>query len=123
VDSLLTYEAIAPSALGFNNNPVVVNIAANTPNEAMIRFHLMLTDSNNVSYDVSEFVTVNNAEMIFNSYQVIDEENQVLDPGENVEFTITVINQNCSTPITDIYGRLYTLNDLINVTDNTAFLW
>ncbi|HOD59174.1 MAG TPA: C25 family cysteine peptidase [Candidatus Syntrophosphaera sp.] len=120
VDSLLTYEAIAPSALGFNNNPVVVNIAANTPNEAMIRFHLMLTDSNNVSYDVSEFVTVNNAEMIFNSYQVIDEENQVLDPGENVEFTITVINQT-ATPITDIYGRLYTLNDLINVTDNTAF--
>lgn len=120
VDSLLTYEAIAPSALGFNNNPVVVNIAANTPNEAMIRFHLMLTDSNNVSYDVSEFVIANNAEMIFNSYQVIDEGNQVLDPGENAGFVVTITNQT-NIPVTDIYGRLYTLNDLLSVSDPIAY--
>lgn len=119
-DSLLTFGEITPSSLGFNNNPVVIHIAYNTPNDMMLRFHLILTDSNNVSYNVSEFVKVNNAEMIFNSYQVIDGGNGVLDPSENAGFTVTVTNQT-TIPVTDIYGRLYTLNDLISITDHTAF--
>lgn len=120
IDSLVTYSTIAGTAQGFSASPVVMHISPDAPHETMLRIHLILNDSLSVSYNVSEFVPVHNARMIFNSYLVTNGGNQVLDPGETSGFTITVSNT-ASTGVTDIYGRLYSLNDLVAVTDNTAY--
>ncbi|MBW6514258.1 MAG: T9SS type A sorting domain-containing protein [Candidatus Syntrophosphaera sp.] len=120
VDSLVTYATIAGTELGFNTAPVVMQIAPDAPHEVMMRLHLMLTDSQNESYDVSEFVPIHNAKIMYNNSMVTNGGNQVLDPGETAGFTITVSNI-APTGVSDIWGRLYSLNDLVSVTDHTAY--
>jgi hypothetical protein len=120
IDSLVTYGEIAGSSLGFSTTPVVLQIAPNAPHESMMRIHLLLTDGTTAAYDVSEFVSIHNARMIYNSCLVTNGGNQVLDPGETAGFTVTVSNT-APTGVTNIYGRLYSLNDLVGINDNTAF--
>ncbi len=120
VDSLVTYATIADSSQGFSNSPVVLQVAANAPHESMMRIHLILTDSLGNSYDVSEFVPIHNAKIMYNNSFVTNGGNQVLDPGETSGFTVTVSNTTPTT-VTNITGRLYSLNDLVSVGDNTAY--
>ena len=120
VDSLVTYGEIAGSGLGFNASPVVLQIAPGAPDGAMIRIHVLLTDSQNQSYDISEFIPIHNARIMYNTSLVTNGGNQVLDPGETAGFTVTVSNTT-ATGVTDIWGKLFSLNDLLSVTDNTAW--
>ncbi len=120
VDSLLAYGSIAGGSLGFNTAPVVMQIAPDTPHETTIRMHLMLTDGTAITYDVSEFLVVHSAKMMYNSSVVTNGGNQVLDPSETAGFTVTVSNLT-TTGVANVYGRLYSLNDLVSVTDHTAF--
>ena len=120
VDSLVTYGEIAGSGLGFNASPVVLQIAPGAPDGAMIRIHVLLTDSQNQSYDISEFIPIHNARIMYNTSLVTNGGNQVLDPGETAGFTVTVSNTT-ATGVTDIWGKLFSLNDLVSVTDNTAW--
>jgi len=118
-DSLITYPAINATELGFNLNPVVMQIAPEAPHEAMIRIHLILTDSQGNSYDISEFVPIYNAKILYHSYLVIGG-NQALDPGETARLNITLSNIG-AMGLSDVYGKLYTLNDLVAVTDNIGY--
>ena len=120
VDSLVTYSEIAGGGLGFNTSPVVMQIAPNAPHEAMIRIHVLLTDGQNQSYDISEFIPIHNAKMMYNNSLVTNGGNQVLDPNETAGFTVTVSNIT-PTGVTGIWGKLYSLNDLVAVNDNTAW--
>lgn len=119
-DSLVTYVPIAGNSLGFNSLPVVMHIDPAAPHEAMIRMHLLLTDDMGGTYNVSEFLQIHNSKMMFNSCLVTNGGNQVLDPGETAGFTVTVSNITPTT-VSNIYGRLYSLNDLVSVTDNIAY--
>lgn len=120
LDSLVTYDTIAASELGFNTSPVVMQIAPDAPHETMMRIHLILTDALGGSYDVSEFVAIHNARISYHSSFVTNGGNQVLDPGETAGFTVTVSNTT-PTGLTEIYGMLQSLNDLVSVSDNTAY--
>ena len=120
VDSLVTYSEIAAGGLGFNTSPVVMQIAPDAPHEAMIRIHVLLTDGQNQSYDISEFIPIHNAKMMYNNSLVTNGGNQVLDPNETAGFTVTVSNIT-PTGVTGIWGKLYSLNDLVAVNDNTAW--
>ncbi len=86
----------------------------------MLRLHLMLTDSNQGTYDISEFIPVEASKMIFVSLQVDDLGNQKLDPGETAPLNITIKNVG-TIPVQNVFARLYTENDLISITDNTAY--
>jgi hypothetical protein len=120
VDSLVTYGTINGGQLGFNQNPVVMEIAPDAPHAMMLRLHLILTDTETENYDVSEFIVTHNAKMMVNAFNVTNGGNQALDPGETAGFTITVSNLT-PTGVSGIYGKLYTLNDLVSVTDNEAY--
>ncbi|NLN85887.1 MAG: T9SS type A sorting domain-containing protein [Candidatus Cloacimonetes bacterium] len=120
LDSLVVYSQIEPSQMGFNTNPVVMHIAPDAPHGAMIRLHVLLTDDQGNEYDVSEFIPIHNAKMIYIGNLVTNGGNQVLDPGETAGFTVTVAN---ITPngISEVWGKLYSHNDLVSVTDNIAW--
>ena len=120
VDSLVTYATIAGTELGFSTAPVVMQIAPDAPHQAMMRIHLILTDGQAVSYDISEFVPINNSKMMYNSSTVTNGGNQVLDPNETAGFTVTVSNIT-TIGVSNVYGRLYSLNDLVSITDNIAY--
>ncbi|MDP2400654.1 MAG: gingipain R, partial [Actinomycetota bacterium] len=120
VDSLLVYPATPGGELSFNNTPVVMHIAMNTPHLETLRIHLMLTDSMGNSYDVSEFVTVYNAKVRFLSYAMVGDANNALDPGETRAFNVLVSNVG-AVPVANVYGRLFSQNDLVSTPDYTAF--
>ncbi|MDD4224297.1 MAG: C25 family cysteine peptidase [Candidatus Cloacimonetes bacterium] len=120
IDSLVTYGEIAGSGMGFSTSPVVLQIAPDAPHEATIRLHVILTDSQNQNYDISEFITIHNARMMYNSSLVTNGGNQVLDPGETAGFTVTISNTT-PTGVSGIWGKLYSLNDLVAVNDNLAW--
>jgi len=86
----------------------------------MLRIHLSLTDANSNSYEVSEFIPVEAPKMKYISNIVIDNNNQVLDPGEVAEFSVTVKNNGAGS-ISDVNATLYTLNDMLSISDNEAF--
>ncbi len=119
IDSLVTYPDTPGGTLSFNLNPVVMHIAPNCPHEAMLRMHIMLTDSNGNEYDISEFMEVTSAKLRFVS-SLVESPNSVLDPGESASFNITIQN-NGAVMATDLHSRLYTLNDLVSVVDNLGY--
>jgi len=116
-DSLVVYPTTAGGALSFNQTPVVMSIAPDTPHTATLRLHLMLTDSMGTNYDVSEFMSVESAKLRFMSYQVADGGNSALDPNESSSFYITLQN-NGTILANDLQARLFSLNDLVSVTDH-----
>lgn len=119
-DSLVTYVSIGGGELGFNSAPVVMHVAPDAPHQAMLRIHLMLTDSQALAYNVSEFVPIYSANIMYNASTVTNGGNQALDPGETAGFTTTVSNLT-NFGVSNIYGHLYSLNDLVSVTDHTAY--
>jgi len=119
-DSLVTYPAIPAGQMGFNTVPVVLSMSQNVPHESMLRLHLIVTDSMGTNYDVSEFIAVYNTKINYHSYAVTNGGNNALDPGETASFTITVSNVG-SVNQTNVYGRLYSMNDLVSATDHTAY--
>ncbi len=120
VDSLVTYGAVNSGENSFNVNPILINIAINCPDQMMLRMHLILTDNLGNTYDLSEFLQVLTARMEFVSYQIIDTNNSAIDPGETVSMRLTVKNNGTDLGH-NLYGRLYTLNDLISVPVHTIY--
>lgn len=119
LDSLISYPNIPGGETGTNTTNIVVQIAPDTPHQTMLRFYLNLTDSNSATYHISEFIQVEAPAVKYISYQVIDTNNQHLDPGEAADFSITVKNEG-TVPVNNVMGILYTQNDLVGVTDNSA---
>jgi len=120
VDSLVVYPNVQASQMAFNANPVVIQVASDAPHGSMLRLHVLLTDSQGNEYDISEFIPLHNAKMLYIGNLVTNGGNQVLDPGETAGFTVTVAN---TTPngVSEVWGKLYSHNDLVSVTDNTAW--
>lgn len=117
----VTYPSIPGGQIGFNTNPVVITVAPNTPHGTMLRLHLNLTDSSAENYHVSEFIPVEAPDVDYLSYLVIDTNNQHLDPGETANLSITLKN-NGTMGVTDLQSRLFSLNDLVGVTDHSAVI-
>ncbi|MDY0337978.1 MAG: C25 family cysteine peptidase [Candidatus Cloacimonadaceae bacterium] len=121
VQGNITYPAILGGATGNNLTPIVIEVAPNTPHETLLRLQLTLTDNQSNEYQVSELIEVEAARIEFESLSIVDDQNFILDPDETVGLNITLINHG-ATEISNIYARLYTDNDLVSITDNTAWL-
>ena len=120
VNSQISYISIPGGQEGFNTAPVVIQVAPNTPNGTMLRLFIDLTDNQSNEYHISEFMSVEAPKLSFTSYLVIDTNNQVLDPGEEAELTVTVKNIGAHA-VDGIYATLTTLNDILGISDNEAF--
>lgn len=119
IDSLVTFGNIAPGTTLYSLAPALVQISPSCPDRYFARLRLHLTDSNNLMYEVQDDILVTDALLRFESYQVMDTQNQVLDPGETVNLSITLKNEG-SISIDDVSGELYTLNHLVSVEDASA---
>ena len=120
INNALNFTSIDAGASNYSLTPVLMEISPTCPHNTIIRFDLYLTDANDSTYVVPTYIYVSDAFMIFVSSQILDGGNQVLDPGETADFTITVKN-NGTIPANDLYGQLITLNDLVNVVDNMGY--
>lgn len=118
-NSSVIYPDILGGETGNNSVPIIIQIAPDTPHQTMLRLYLNLTDSNSVSYHISEFIPVEAPNIDFVSYLVTDSNNQHLDPGEVAEFSITVKNTG-TVEADNVLGILYTQNDLVGVSDPNA---
>jgi hypothetical protein len=120
VNDSMNFASIDPGTTNYSLIPILVQVASNCPNNTIIRFDMHLTDSADSLYSVPSFVTVTDAFMSFVAYQVIDTNNQALDPNETASLSLTLKN-NGTVPIDNLYGMLVTQNDLVQVQDNIGY--
>jgi len=120
IDSVMDFANINANSSNYSLTPVLLQIVPTCTNNTTIRFDLHLTDNNNSNYVVPTYILVSDAFINFISYQIIDGVDQVLDPGETADFSITVKN-NGTVPINGLYGQLLTMNDLVSVVDNVGY--
>ena len=113
------YPAIVPGVPTNNNNPIVIEIAPDTPHDTMLRLHLALGDGNLQSFEVSEYIPVESAQMGYISQQLPGNGNGVLDPGEISQITVSVKNTGAVTA-ENLSAELISLNDLLEVSVNLA---
>ena len=119
----LEYPEIIGSGTGNNLTPVVIEVDHATPHEIMLRMHLNVTDSNGISYEVSEFIPVESPQVMFVELSIQEDENQdgTLDPDETADLVLTLKNIG-GADVDNVFARLYTENDLISVVGNTSFI-
>jgi hypothetical protein len=114
-DSTVTYGNIPTGEMSFNSPAIVMSISNGIPHRTNVRFTLHLKDSQNNEYQVIDQLMVNNAEIMYHNYMVINAgTNNILDPGETGGLRVTVSNIGAQG-ITDVYARLYSDNDLVSV--------
>lgn len=115
VDSTATFGNIPAGEMVFNSPAIVMDISNEIPNETYVRFTLHLTDAQNNQYEVIDQLLVQNAEIMYHTYMVVDAgPNNVLDPGETGGLRVTVSNIGAQG-LTGVYARLYSDNDLVSV--------
>ncbi len=121
IDSLLNFASIDANSSNYTLLPLVIQIGYDCPNNTPVRFDLHLTDIDDSVYVFPDYLKVTDAFMKFISYQVIDNENNALDPDETADFKITVKNTG-TVPIENLYAQLVTQNDLVQVIDNSGYI-
>ena len=119
IQSAVIYPAIVPGVATNHSNPVIIEIAPDTPHQSMLRLHLNLGDGATQSYDVSEYIPVESAQMEYVGQQLPGNGDGILDPGENSAFTVSVKNIG-AVAATELSAELISLNDLLEVTSSLA---
>jgi len=117
----IEYPGIMGGATGNNFTPIVIEVNPATPHQTMLRLHLSLTDADSLSYEVSEFIPVEAAKIIFEGLTIMDYGDGILDPDETSNLKIAFKNTG-QAEISNVYARLYTENDLLSVVSNTSFI-
>jgi hypothetical protein len=103
-----------------NSAYFLFTVNTNIPAFHNCRFELTLTDSANVTYSAIFHLGGYNANVNVSNYGISAGGNAILDPSETGILTINATNSSIFG-VTDIYGELRSLNDLIVVTDSLAF--
>jgi hypothetical protein len=115
-----TYPSIVPSATVMNDTPFLFTVQPNPPALHDVRLELTLVDSLGIQYAIPFHVGLFNGNLNVTNYSVSAGGNSILDPGETGILQLSVLN-NSVFGISDVYGELHSLNDLIVVTDSTSF--
>ncbi len=118
-DSLLSYPSISSGGIATNSPAIVAQIAPNTPNNTMLRFSLSLSDQAQGEYQIVSYFSITDAELRLDSFEVLDNGNSVLDPGETANLKISITNIG-TTLVEDMMGELFTGNDLLIIVDSLS---
>ncbi len=119
IQAAVNYPAIVPGIPTNNYNPIIIEVAPDTPHGTMLRLHLALGDGAVHSYEVSEYIPVESAQMGYVGQQLPGNGNGVLDPGESSQITVSVKNSG-AVAATGLYAELISLNDLLEVSSSLA---
>ncbi|MDP2172849.1 MAG: C25 family cysteine peptidase [Candidatus Cloacimonadaceae bacterium] len=115
-----SYQNLAPSGNAMNSLPYLFTINSNIPAFKEIRFVIVLTDAEDNTFSFNFRLPVYNARLDVISYYVSAGTNAVLDPGENGLLQLSVKNSSVY-PATNIYGELYSLNDLVMIQTEVSY--
>lgn len=116
-NSSVDFGSIAAGTSAFCSSPVVIEIDPQTPHNTLLRFILQLTDGDEITYTVAEFISVTDAELRYRSHQIIGGNNGVLDPGEAVNLSVSLQNIG-AVAVEELVGELFTVNDLVIISDS-----
>lgn len=119
VSNSISYPTIPANGNANNLGPLVVEIDPATPHQTMLRLHLLLSDGSGNSYDVSEFIPVESPVVEFVSLSIPG--SGILNPDDTSNITVSIKNIG-PVPVSDVYARLYTHNDLLSVVNNTSYI-
>lgn len=117
VDSLIDFADLAAGSNGSCENPVVIQISAETPNNTLLRFAMHLSDNESKQYTIADYISVSDAELSYISYEIVDGQDSILDPGETADLKVTLLNIG-ELDVEDLSGELFTDNDLVSVIDS-----
>jgi hypothetical protein len=114
------YPDLAPNASSLSQAYFTFSVSANAPHYHNIRFQLEI-QSGNDGYTVVFYQAAYNARLSVQSYLVLSGDDSYPDPAEEGYITITVKNSSIAS-VTDLSGALYSLNDMIAVTDSVSYI-
>ena len=115
-----TYPDIVPEDTGVNNTYFLLHFANNIPSFLNARFNLELTDTQQNIYQIIFHMGAYNANFNVNNRYVFAGGDTILDPSETGILSVSITN-NSICGISNIYGELQSMNDLVSVPDSISY--
>lgn len=119
-NAAIAYADIAPGSSLQPQNPIVLSIGFSAPDGLAIPYEINLSDALANSYSIQGILQVNSASFVVNSLIPDDGEDGWLDPGESCLATVSITNVG-NADLSSLYGKLYSLNNVVSISDFTAF--
>ena len=99
--------------------PYVINIEQDAPDNHQAEMILTITDNASNTWERKFWISIMGNDLDIEDVIVVDNNNQILDPGETVELRFNLKN-NGHTNLTDVMGTLSSENDFITINDISA---
>jgi len=119
-DTLLSFGDIQPGTSAVCASPVLLQISAAAANHSLLRFNLQLNDTVGNTYQVADFISVTDAELQLDAFQISGGGDAVLDPGETAALYLSLQNLGTETA-NSLTGELFSGNDLVAIPDSLSF--
>jgi hypothetical protein len=115
----VNYPSIPAGNSIYSNEHFLFSAHENAPNKMNVMFQLTLQDENRTIWE--DFITLQMyaAELATASYEIIDSNNGIADPGESIDLKIILQNIG-DVSVNDLQGILSTENSLIEIEDFVA---
>ncbi|MDN5354610.1 MAG: hypothetical protein PWQ09_1366 [Candidatus Cloacimonadota bacterium] len=118
-DEVQFYGTIEPNETSFPEDDVNISMPADMLSGTELLFTLNITDSENNNWEDNLIIPVVGAFAKFISYQVDDNNNGIIDPGESAPLNVTLMNIG-PIPVENVEGVLNCIIEGISVNDSLA---
>jgi hypothetical protein len=119
-DNAESYGNIPAGSSTYSSDDFDFSIDSNVLDSSELIIDITIQGINNNQWDDKIYLTIEGANLQPVSYSVIDGNNAVLDPGETVEFTVTI--ENSGTVTSDqVSGFLFCSNNQITIADPVGY--
>jgi hypothetical protein len=110
----INYNSIPVGSGIFPNENFLIAINENAPNKMEVTFHITIHDENRTIWQDTFQLNIQAAELLTTSYTVLDGNNGIAEPGENIQLKITIQNIG-EIAVTNLQGYLSSENNLLNI--------
>lgn len=115
-----SYGSIASNAIVQNTNPFVFELSPSAMGNLSFELLVSISDNSGNLWEDYLILSVSGANLYPSSYQVMNDPNGILDPGETADIKVTLDNIG-ATGANNISGTLICSNSFITVIDESGF--
>ncbi len=123
IDSNVTFGDIPSGDTAFSQEPCVLQISGNCPDDEVITLSLALEDTSGNLWESYFNITVRSPVLTYSSYTVLDSAggngNGMAEPGEEIQLSIVLANGGSDDAVR-LTGTLSTSSPYVDITDSTA---